>query len=413
MIKNVEYVISVFDIIKLLRWKWKVVCIIVLVCALFCGGYAAFHKVDTVDPRSYEIYETDKTYYDYLEGTKQEFKDSLKSEWKNICFDRVNNPVFSVDPYACEYEQIVICFEDNSNHDATVNNWILAADNVDLFGNQNTLSDYKTSLVVEPNLILQEKGTIPNSETVVQIIAVNGFDTDNAANYLINHFRKCAEKEEVRLGEISRSSNNGYNEYVDNYQQNNREKYVSVYTAIADSKTMDSFITAPINPQDDQSGSLMNIIKYCLLGLIVGFMLSVAFIIICVFYKHEIISARQVEKAFDLELLSDCSLDEESAIDVLNANLDVMTSENSTIAIITDNLVKDNGRDFSRWADNSDRVFIECSDMFDNPAMIEALRKADGIVVGVKLGKSKLEQIQRVVLRANKLNLKVLGFVLV
>ncbi len=413
MTKNVEYEISFFEIIKLLITRWKLLLIIMLLCVVLCGGYKAiFYKGVVSESQSLKDYERDMQYYDYLSETQQQLPPLLKEEWKRVCFDKTHNPIFSINPYNCEYEQIVIRFSDEGkNHDWTVNNWIVNSDNQELFGAQELeYSDYKCNLIV----IANNKKYSETSETAVQIFAVKDFDAKKAANVLMQHFKQSAKEENIIIDNISKVSVKGYNSYVDDYQQNSRDKYNSIYSNFMYSKSMNSYITAPVDPSAVQNNKSKIVIKFCLIGLILGLMLGIAYIVFDAIRKRELLSKRQIENAFNLELLSDCSQNSAAAIDVLNANLDVMTGEHSNIAIIVDdNNTETIGEIASKWSENSDRSYILCTDIFDNPKMIEALRTADGIVMGVKLGTSKLEQIQRVLLRANKLNLRVLGYVII
>lgn len=411
MTKNAEYEISISDVIALLKRRWKIICILMLAFVVLCGGYKAFSDRGAgQEGQSYADFEKDQAYFDYSQEIQQDFPDSLKADWERTSYDKINNPIFSVDPYRCEYEQIVIRFNGESeNNDWTVNNWIFKADNQKLFGNnESTLADYKSSLIV----IGQNEYYTKATETAVQIIKVEGFDTKQAADYLTNHFKHCSAEDNVIIEGLSESNCFGYNFNVDNYQQRNTTKYNSLYANFANSKSMNSYITAPENPNNEKNNRIKDIIKFCLIGLILGLIIGIIYILFEVIHKREIISAKQIENTFDLELLSDFSSGRETALDVLNANLDVMTGEESRIAVIANDLADDINDITSSWTEKSDRPFVLCTDIFDNPGMIEALRNTDGIIIGVKLGKSKLEQIQRVVLRANKLNMKVLGFVL-
>ena len=187
---------------------------------------------------------------------------------------------------------------------------------------------------------------------------------------------------------------------------------ISLYNAFDTSSKMDRYITEPKNTQTSGSVSKMGILKYCLMGLILGLILGGMIVVFDVIRKRAIISTRQVEEIFDLALLSDCSSGNEVSLDVLNANLDVMTEEKSVISLVSDQLVKEVEEITTRWSEKSGRTFVPCSDIFDDPKTIEALKTTDGVIIGVQLGKSKLEQLQRVLLRTEKLNLKVLGYVL-
>lgn len=409
MTKNTEYEITLFEIIMLLVRKWKLVCVVMVVFVALCGGYRAVTTSnDTPDIQHNNDYEQEEELYEFLTGAEESYHDYLVGEWSSISYERLNNPIFSVDPYNCEYEQIVIRFgSENLNHNWTVSNWIMRADDEELFGNnKNELSDYKSSLIM-----IGEDEDFESADTAVIIIAVEGFDTKKASSYLKSIFNQFAAEDGVTI-DISSASAKGYNENVEKYQRKNREKYNSIFNTFTNSKTMISNIAAPTNPADSQHSKMKDIIKFCLIGLILGFIIAAVYVVFDVIRKREIISARQVGDAFDLEMLGDCSSDNEASIDVLNANLDVMTEERSTIVVVTEKTAEGISEIASEWTRKSDRQFVFCSDIFDDPESIEELKKSRNIIIGVRIGKSKLGQIQRILLRAHKLNLNVLGFVL-
>ena len=412
MTKNIDYAISIPETLEILRRKWKFVCLIALAFAVLCGGYKyATSSGGTQAVQSYENYEKDVKVYESLSESAEKQSGFLMDEWQSVSRDRMNNPIFTVDPYNCEYEQIVIRFEgDNSNHDWTVSNWIIKADNKELFGDkEGQLADYKSSLIY----VAQKTDIADTSETAVQVLAVEDFDTKKAADYLVKIFNQYASDDGILVAKISSATAKGYNENVVKYQQSCRDVYNSIAYAFSNSKQMGANLIAPTDPNEVRNSMTKAVIKFCVMGFILGFILAAVYIVLDVIRKREIISARQVGDAFDLELLGDCSSDDEAAIEVLNANLDIMAGEHTNIAIIADESIKDLGDVVSSWTQKSDRTFMLCDNIFDNPEMIESLRTADGIVIGIRIGQSKLEQIQRKVLRAKKLKREILGYVII
>ena len=412
MTKNIEYDVSIIELLTLIKRRWKTISAIALVGVLLCGGYGIIsNSGEPTEIKPDGNYDRDMAYYTFLEETEQDLSTTFKEDWERICYERINNPVFSIDPFNCKYELIVLQFDPaEGNHDKTVKNWIFKADNQRLFGSQtSSLSDYKSSLIVVDRASETET---ESAETAVQLFEVEDFDVGQAADYLVSFFKQCATKENVNIKRISKASDKGYNEYVLNYQQLNRSAYNSISSCFQNSASLKSSINRPQDLQQDEGNKFKDIIRNCLVGLALGLIVGIALILFNVIRKHELVSSRQIEETFGLELLSDCSSNNETAIDILNANLDVLTGENNNIAVIADNKIAGIAEIVSSWTDKSNRSFTLCTDIFDNAAMIEALRTTNGIVIGAKLGTSKLEQIHRVIIRANKLNLKVLGYVL-
>lgn len=413
MTKNVDYEISVLDILKLIVQKNKFICIIALICLLLCGGYKAITGgSEEVAIPAETNYEKDLELFQYYKEIEQELPTAFKADWEKICREKMSNPIYSIDPFKCKYTQIVIRFGDEiDNHSQTVQNWIYKADNNKLFGEKaEALSDYKNTLVV---VDWSEEQAPLLSETTVQLIAVDGFDIEKATDYLLDFFNQCARSENIDVVSFSEADAEGYNSFVDQYQENNRRLYGSIYNSLVYSKNMQTYITEPQLPQENSTSKVKEVIKFAIIGLILGLIIGIVLVLLNAIRKREIISKNQIENAFNLELLSDCSTENETAIDVLNANLDVMTGEHNVIAIIADESIKEMDELVSAWNQQSDRTYLLCNDIFETPSTIEDLRTAAGVVIGVKIGQSKLEQIQKVILRTDKLKQKVLGYVLI
>ena len=409
MTKNTVYDVTISEILLLIRRNWKFIVITTIIFILLCGGFklATINQGESGTLQN-EDYARDAEVYELFQNAQKNIPPSFKEEWKRVYWDRVDNPIFSIDPFNCEYEQIVIRFKDgNNNHDWTVSNWISQADNQELFGSEaDSLSDFKSTIVT-----LGE--STESGETAVQLLSVQNYDTDSAARYLEKHFRKCAEKDGITIDGISRVTAKGYNDSVREYQKRNRDDFSSIYSALENSGNIERHIPNPGDLQEDKSSRIKGLIKYCLIGLILGIIAGSVLVFMRAARKREILSARQVEDTYKLELLSDCSSNSNTSLDVLNANLDIMAGEHSSIAVVTSDSIKGMADIIERWSEISNRTFFLCTDIFDNPAMIESLKKTKGIVLGIKLGDSKLEQVQSVLLRAEKLGQHVLGFVLI
>lgn len=410
MTKNVNYEITIIEILLLIKRKWKIIGLAVIIGVLLCGGYKALSD-RTEQPENIpdDNYSLEMAYYDYYLSVQKDMPNALKEDWENVCNERLKNPVCSVNPYNCEYELIVLRFsEKDVNHESTIKSWISKADNEKLFGtNADILSDYKTSIM------MVEKSNWPErSETAVQVISLDDYDSKAAADYLVKHFSQCAEEEQINIEGISKTSVKGYNETLNKYQQNNRNDFNAIYSAFSNNNNMVHYITQPASSEVSASERLKSIIKFCILGALLGFIVGVAIILFGLLRKRDVISVRQIEDTFNLELLSDCSTGNNSAVDVLNATLDVMTGKHSTIAVITDDALKGLELFSNSESGEKERTYLVCTDIFNNSEMIDSLKKSDGIVLGIELGKSKIEQIQRILSRSEKLNQRVLGFIL-
>lgn len=404
---NAEFEISLSDVWLLIKRRWTLITIIILTFVVLCCGYKIFTN-NTAPLQQNDNYSQEKEFYDSFQESQQLVSDSLKIEWQRINTELMENPVLSLNPHNCTYERIVLRFSvDDTNHNLSVENWICKADDTKLFGSKKKLlSNYKYGIIaVEKG----EQSTQPTNETAVDVFSVEGFDAKKGAEYLINHFSNCAAEEKMLLEGCSLAEKEGYSEILYRYQKDCRDEITSIYGALEKTKNSTSFINEPRQPQD---GELKEIIKYAILGLILGTVMGIGLIIIIAIRKDAVISVRQIENAFNIELLSDCSSGSKAAVDVLNANIDILTRDDSSIMIIVDDSFEGIKEMVSSWSEGGGRDFIVCTDIFDDPTMIEALQDIDGVVLGIKIGTSKLEQLQRNILRVEKLNQNLIGYVL-
>lgn len=405
--------ITILELMLVIKRKWKTVCVFMLAFMLLCGGYKLLSDLsDQKQIQPDANYEEEMKTYGEFQSSREEIPGTLQSEWERIYHDRTDNPIFSLNPYQCEYEQIVLRFDNKgSNYDWTVKNWISKADNHELFGEQEeTLSSYKYALV-SIGRTLSEQTSFSN-ETAVQVLSIDGFDAKIAADYLMKHFKKCAADDNLNIEGISRARIQGYNENVGTYQDKSRARMTSIYLSIEDTNNIDRYVAAPVTPQDTGVSSIRHAVKYGIIGLVLGFIIGAAIVSFGTVRRREILSTRQIEDTFHLSLLSDCSSGDELCIDVLNANLDLMTDKKGSFMVVADQSINGIEDIPSKWAKESGNSFIVATDSFDNPETIEALKTTDGIILGIRIGKSRIDQVQKVLQRVQTLKQRVLGYVL-
>ena len=158
---------------------------------------------------------------------------------------------------------------------------------------------------------------------------------------------------------------------------------------------------------------MITLLKYGVVGGMLGLFCAAALVIFLALRKGVVLSQRQMDDTFGLELLSDCSSDKGASADILNANLDVMVGEGAAVMLLSSYADDDSIVDslVSAWNDGGSREFIAGRDIIDDSETIDALSGVEGILLGVKIGESKLTDIQRVLIRAKKLGKTVLGYV--
>jgi len=344
MTKNVEVDISIKEILSIMRQHWKLLLILALICTVLGSGYglhkarAIYNNVEPITNDQQVAYEKEvEDYALFLESQKNQ-PAILQSEWLDLYNDQKNNPIFTVDPYNCEYEQLVIRFADKGNYDKTIDNWIAEADKGRLFGDSgDKLTKYSNSLIFSGVDGNEYEAQYETDESVVQLIKVDSFNSSKAAEYISSYIKQKAEKSELVIQGVSVVHMSGYNVNVAEYQRKSRDAAISLYYALSGISNMKNVMNEPLQPQIASSSVVIKeTSKYSLVGLIMGLILGISLALFPVLRKGSIISRRQIEEIFDLELLSDFSRRSEAAIEVLNANLDVISGDNSKIMLIGD-----------------------------------------------------------------------------
>lgn len=415
MTKTIDVDFSVKEILNIILRRWRFILIIAAVCAVFGGAYGMLKthsESDEIKPMTEEQqaqYEDDMADFEAYQESREVVPRVIEGEWASLYRDMKDNPIYDVDPQNCEYEQIVIHFEGGGNYDKTLNNWIAGADDSKIFGDSaDILSKYKSSIVFSENYPQQQE----TDETMVQVITVNNYDSAEAAKYLVQYFKSKASSEDMVIEHISKEHMTGYNKNIAEYQKSNRDAIVSTYNSLNSVSNLKGVFVEPSAQQTSTSSTGKKTMKYGMAGLILGLVLGIGLAVFNVLRSGCAISNRQVEDLFELELLSDFSHGSEAARDVLDANLDVMTREGSDIAIIGDG-ESDIDRYTDEWNVDDSRRYIPVNSIFDDPEGIEKLNSAEGIVMCVSIGETKLDNIQRIILRADKLKKPVLGYVLI
>ena len=122
---SAAFEMSISDIILLLKSKWKFISVITLLFIILCSGYKAI-SASPDQLQQEDNYVQEKETYDLMQEIQPKINDYLKDYWLKTDSEIVNDPIFSIDPYKCKYERLVIRFDgDSISHDQLVTNWII------------------------------------------------------------------------------------------------------------------------------------------------------------------------------------------------------------------------------------------------------------------------------------------------
>lgn len=464
MTRDVEMDLSLWEMLLSVKRHW----VMVLICVILCSGLGAalgYVKVKmaasenvsvTVDDEAARAQQEHADYvqtsfdenqklFREVEGTNKEMAAKLREEYVRLESLCDAHPLLKANVAEMAAERLTICF-DSGKHDGLVYDWVRSADDSSVFGDGAAdLAKYREDLILVNGVAMggysQAYGN-PISfgasvsgdadETSIVLMAVDGFDVKKAGTFLKDYISSKARAAGIGVKAVSSSelSGDAVAKYVSDFRiglasrmdeiQTRLTNMYNLATAEVVAPVVDAgAVAAPVSAGVDLKGLL----KYVLVGFVLGIVAGAALAIFLTLRKGCAISRRQVEESFGLELLSDMGGGAAGAggaggvaLDILNANLDVMVGDGTSVMVLgsfPDAEGTDVSGCVSAWNDGgSSREFVAGRDIIDDSVTIDALSGVEGILLGVRIGESKLTDIQRVLIRAKKLGKRVLGYVI-
>lgn len=413
---------------------WVVLAVAAILCAA-AGGAFGYLRGSSQAGSQEETTQTEaqeqEWYDENLEMTGEysplakEAMVKFRREWLRLGTVFRDHPLMKLDAGACEWENIVIQFENGSgNHKGLVSGWIQSADEKLVFGSESDkLARYKSDLLD----IDDQEG-----ETTVQAIAVDGWDIESAASYLKNWFAEQADKDGIQVDGIVVTHCSGHLKKIEEYRVNLSNMMTLMMGSITNVNSIAAAFPMPVPPTaTGGSGiSIKSVIKYVIAGFVLGLILGFCIVMFRLLRRGCIISRRQVESTFGLELLGDLSGGSSgsrnpdgsgrtggstgtSPVAVVNANLDLMIGGDGGVMLIGVGEKVDAVSVASALSSGSSHEVVVGVDLIDDATTIDRLQGVDGIMIGIRIGESRVADINRLMLRAGTLGKNVLGWVAV
>lgn len=445
MERDVEMDLSLWEMFLAVKRHWMIALVTAVLCATLGGvfGYIRVNRalqigdataVDRSSGQDKTATERAKDHQEYLQTLYENtaaindetdeinriYTSRLAKEWQRLKKLSEEHPMAKVDPDKCEVDRLTVAFAPEAGIQADmIYDWIQGADESKLFGEENEeFSLYKDDLISVDVMNSSDKF----SSSTIRLYAVDGFDTEKAASYLKIYLKDKARSEGVEINAFSDSHKSGHNDKVYDFQNSLSERMNTIRQILNDTyvgANSAAALEAPAVAVSQGTGmdgggiSLSSLLKYVLVGFALGIFAGMALAIFITIRQGCLLSCRQIEEDFGLELLSNCSKNVPLSLDVLNANLDVIVGEKSKVMLIGSQIDENVAELTSQWSKENSREFVAGRDITEDSETIDALSSVEGILLGVKIGESKLSEIQRILIRAKRLNKRVLGYILV
>ena len=405
-----EMELNLSEILHALRRRIGLILLITCLAALGVGalGYLRSRPSDSATAVSEEEmarYEENLKMSQENAELSQRAMVKLRAEWMRVTTMYDTHPLLRIDPEACVWDSITLQFEPNSgSHKGVIYDWIQTVDDEKLFGEGvGELAKYKNDLIQFDDY---------DSESVIYVINYEGFDSTAAAAVIREAIESEARKAGIRIAAVTGSHSTGSLKVVTDFRYNVSNMMNLMAGSLTNANNIGVFFPAPVAPVSPDAGvDMKSIVKYALIGAILGLILSICLVIFLTIRKGRLVSRRQMEETFDLELLGDCRHEDAAGLNLLNANLDIMIGEKNRVMLLGASTDEDIAARVTDWNKNSEREFIAGLDLLDDADTVDKLQSVSGIVLAVRIGDSRVRDIARLLLRTAKLDKKVLGFV--
>ena len=407
--REVGMQLTIGDLFRALRKRWLLILVVALLCAGLgvAVGYLRGRSSGTQTDAS-QVEDAQAQYEQNLElsstydKVSQEAALKMRQEWMRLGKMYREHPLMNEKADEMSWEYLTLRFDPQSgNHYSTIYGWIQSADSDALFGGNEILAKYKNDLI---------RSDDREGESGVTIVGTADYDVKQAAEVLKEHFESCAAKSGIEILGISCEHGEGYMQYIADFQLSLSNYLTNTMAAIANANNAATVVPAPIPPSTDTGSglSMKTVLVYGIAGCVLGILIGVCVVLFFMIRRGSLVSRRQLEDTFDLELLGD---DSAASPDVLNANLDVMIGDKNRVMLLGSADGVSVAELASAWNKKSEREFVAGRDLLEDPETIDALQSVSGIVLGIRIGESRVADIGRILVRAAKLDKKVLGYI--
>ena len=389
------------DFFKVIKQSWKRVLLIALAFAVIGGALPLLSSSQAESVSDEEIASNQKEIqaYEDWEETRAAAEEMTTDELTKSYAYLERSPWMSLDPYDCTYHELVFAFADEkpAAWRETIRAWI-----VEKYGDPDSAdSDYL--MIVD--------GTI--GEVVVFVFKAGDSELDSAANDIEDYIVRKANEADITIVSVSNVKRSGFNQRLFDKQNLIRSNVVQLQNELS-SYRVNNIMEEPARLAPQNEGvSVRRMVKYGILGLLLGACLAVLLSVYVTLRKGVLLSSVQVKEGFGLTELGTYDGENPEKTKLLSATLSVVIDKEAEILLFNDvapEKCKALADDLNLEGGNK---FVCSSGLSEDAGNAEQLLHFNGVIIPVMLGETTFNEIQHFVQWAHRFKKDVLGYVVI
>jgi hypothetical protein len=384
----------------------KLIIVITLVCGLLLGAYRYFglHKQITNSDNYDEImreYETSREQYDGQIAAMSQMIDELNASISLAEESIMENPIMQINPFDCDYAEITISENSGDNVGLqTVGAWINDTNTEKIFGKEDSqLSKYKNDVVSVTT------GSLLIEEPQIRIYDTNKYDYIKVADNIKKQLSQKLTEADLNT-EILVTYGSGRSQELFERQDRIRTNLNKMYADLRATQENRRILVAPIAPSNiTKAAALESVLKFVITGLVLGLIAGAVLVLFMISSGGFIISKDQMSNMFGLSCFGEGSSEE--SISLIRANL--QPYKNKKILLLSETGCDELNQIMKRAANNIE--YKVGHNINDDVYAINCLPEIDAIVLGVKLGNSRIGDIQLIDMKSRSVEKPIIGYI--
>ena len=400
-----DYIISLNDVLLIMKKNAKIVIVFAVIFALLFGGYKAYSNMRSIELNEEEKvkdavnnYNQWKKYKDY---SQYEMSKDLVSAYGVL----KEHPLMALDPNYCTARNIIFSFNESIevSRVSTIKGWIDSVSCKQLFNNESDiLKKYRSDLV-----------TVNGSygEVNVVVFAISEYNLDSVAKNIVKLIKKKCRENSIKIIDVQNNKNNGYSQTLFEKQdvlRNNIARLQSE-TAAVKNGTIDQIIDSTGNSTKDY----VMVGIFALAGMIFGIALALVLLLFKIVRKGTLVSDSQIEKRFGIDKIGELVIDNKNSIVIIDTIVDAIIEEEKNVLVVSDNKDDELNDMINSVRDLTKKQYIVGTANEDDISFINTSKNANSLIIPLRMGKTTQDNVKHVIRWSQKYKKQIIGYTII